>query len=298
MKAKLIRAPDRQERPLPTSAYMEVTPALAQEWLDTAGRNRTVHETWVDRYAHRMERGDWMVTDQGIAFNVEGQLMNGQHRLHAVIRANRPVTMLVTRGLDSRAQLVMDQGVKRQLHEQIAIREGWEVTPMHIAVAKVMIDGIGVDTRNRRLIKADPQLLDRFYLRHHAAIEWTVFQFGRHSSVRGVTIAPVMGPVARAYYHEDHDDLMRFADIVTTGMSEHKNDLSAIALRNWLIAGRERGVSARKSGNRDNAYRKTEIALRAFLSGKQVERLGQMQLDKELWVLPEETKPREVVRAT
>lgn len=295
-KAKLIRVAER--RALPTAEYMEITPDLATEWLSKSGRNRQISELQVERYAEMMARGDWLTTDQGIAFDENGDLINGQHRLNAIVKANRTVTMLVTRDLPNRSQLVMDQGLKRQAHEQISIREGWEVQAIHVAVAKVMIMGIGGPGHLvRRRAKGDIQLLDRFYVHHHEAIEYTVHHFHKNPSIRGVTIAPVMGPVARAYYSEPHEELVRFAEVVTTGMAVHRNDGPAVVLRNWLIAGRERLVSARKSGDRDNVYKKSEIALRAFLDGRPIERLGQMNLNTELWPIPGEEVAKEAVRA-
>jgi hypothetical protein len=282
---RLIKTASRR---LPTSEYVEVTPLLARQWLATAARNRKIHEIWIERYAERMKRGDWMVTDQGIAFNDAEELIDGQHRLHAVVRANRTITMLVTRGLDQRAQLVMDQGIRRQVHEQIALRENWEVAPIHLAIAKAMISGVGgAGDRERQSISSDPQLMERFYKHHHQAIEWTAVQFTHEPFVKGVSIAPVMAPVARAWYAEDHAELMSFCRVVVTGMSEHRNDQAAVALRNWLIAGRERGLSTGTS-KRILIYKKTEIALRAFLKAEQLERIGQRQLDRELWPIPGE----------
>lgn len=298
MRAKLVKSPDRITRPLPTAEYVMTTPDMAREWLATQIRNRPVHDTWVSRYADRMARGDWMATDSGVAFNWDGELMDGQHTLLALIKADRPVLLLVIRGLDPRAQLVMDQGIRRQVHEQIALREGWEVSPMHIAVAKAMVEGVGgPGAEQRRLVCTDAQLMERFYRRHHEAIEWTVAQFSHEPFVRGVTIAPVEAPVARAYYTEPHSQLMEFARIVVTGMSEHRSDQAAVALRNWLIAGRDKHRSQRTSG-RGEVYRKTEIALQHFLKGLQLERLGQKQLAAELWPIPGEDVPREVVKAT
>lgn len=297
-KPKLVVDRNRPPRHLPTSRYVEVTPELAQTWLDRSGRNRPISELQVERYADMMSRGDWMVTDQGIAFDEQGRLINGQHRLNAVIKSGRAIVMLVSEGLSTRSQLVMDQGMRRAPHEQIALREGWQVDAIHVAVAKVMIMGVGgIGHLDRRRAKGDIQLLDRYYVKHHVAIEYAVAAFRRNPSVKGVTLAPVIGPVARAYYHEAHEELVRFAEVVTTGMAVHKNDGPAVVLRNWLITGRERLLSARKSGDRDNVYKKTEIALRAFLDGRQIERLGQMNLAEELWPVPGEPVAREVVRA-
>ena len=40
-----------------------------------------------------------MTTHQGIAFDENGVLQDGQHRLCAIVSANKPVDMMVTSGL-------------------------------------------------------------------------------------------------------------------------------------------------------------------------------------------------------
>lgn len=75
-----------------------ITPAYATEVLETKNpRNRTVSEQTVNIYATDMKKGRWTLTHQGIAFDTDGNLIDGQHRLWAVVFAETPVEMLVTR---------------------------------------------------------------------------------------------------------------------------------------------------------------------------------------------------------
>jgi hypothetical protein len=61
-------------------------------------------------------------------------------------------------------------------------------------------------------------------------------------------------------------------------------------LRNFLIAGREKKLSARAGRDRFTIYRKSEITLKAFLKGDSIVRLGQMSLHQELFPIPEDAK--------
>lgn len=85
----------------PTARVVDVGPQLAREWLArNHPRNRVISAARVADYARHMREGTWPLTHQGIAFNTSDQLIDGQHRLHAVIGAGVVVPMLVTWGLD------------------------------------------------------------------------------------------------------------------------------------------------------------------------------------------------------
>lgn len=275
----------------PKCGYVSITPDMAQAWLDKSAKNRRISERRVGLYAATMRRGDWLLTNQGIAIDEFGMLIDGQHRLRAICAADTPVTMLVIEATPNRSQLVLDQGLKRQPHEQVALREGWEVTPLHMAVAKVMVMGVGgPGAQQARDVCADIMLLDSFYIRHHKAIEFAVAQFAPRMRVKGVVIAPAIAPVARAWYKWDVNLLVRFCEVLATGMADRKGDSPAIVLREWLIAGRDKALSARAGKDRNAIYKKAELALNAFLNGESIQRLGSMQLEKELFPIPGEVK--------
>lgn len=99
------------------SMVMTVTPKLAKEWLDrNVENNRTINHNRVKMYAEDMQAGNWKLTHQGIAFDADGRLIDGQHRLRAVIKAGVAVRMLVMRyryRVAEGALLEMDMGAKR-----------------------------------------------------------------------------------------------------------------------------------------------------------------------------------------
>ena len=61
-----------------------------------------------------MINGDWQLTHQGIAFDTTGRLIDGQHRLHAIIEAGVPVQILVTRGCSASSFSILDRGANRR----------------------------------------------------------------------------------------------------------------------------------------------------------------------------------------
>jgi len=83
---------------LPTQArVVEVTPEMAQDWLDmrNPNNNRNLSRLVAGRYAEAMRRGEWALTHQGIAFDTDGWLLDGQHRLQAVANSGVVVSLWV-----------------------------------------------------------------------------------------------------------------------------------------------------------------------------------------------------------
>jgi hypothetical protein len=98
-----------------TAEVIEVTPKMAKEWLATHENIRPLSEKRVESLAEDMEKGRWKVTHQGICFDEDGKLIDGQHRLHAVVKANVPVRMLVCHSRGVTIHDALDRGTPRRL---------------------------------------------------------------------------------------------------------------------------------------------------------------------------------------
>ncbi len=103
------------------SRVQTITPAKAAEMLAANTINRPLSRQVVRAFADAMARGDWMVTHQGIAFDVNGVLVDGQHRLAAVIEADTPVEMTVFTDVDEGTFDVLDTGKRRNAADVLAI---------------------------------------------------------------------------------------------------------------------------------------------------------------------------------
>ena len=90
---------------------MEITPALAAEFLRHNKSNRPVVKNQVARLARAMQEGSFETLPAGISFDRDGNLIDGQHRLNAVIKSGCTVKMAVTR--NAKSSIYMDRGVRR-----------------------------------------------------------------------------------------------------------------------------------------------------------------------------------------
>lgn len=92
-----------------------VTPKQAAKWLEGHQNIRAINHRQVDAIANDIRNGNWKVTHQGICFDENGKLVDGQHRLHAIVEANQPVRIMVSIVPGITAQDPIDEGRRRSL---------------------------------------------------------------------------------------------------------------------------------------------------------------------------------------
>lgn len=86
-----------------------ITPEMAAEMLThNIENNRKINDDRVRSYADDMKNGKWMVTGQAIQFDENGTLIDGQHRLYAIVKAKTPVRMMVVSNLPTETIKVID----------------------------------------------------------------------------------------------------------------------------------------------------------------------------------------------
>lgn len=106
----------------PSASVVMVDPDTARRWLGRNLSNRNIRNRVVMLYARDMSSGRWHLTGEAIKFAKDGRLLDGQHRLQAVIESGCTVAMFVVRGLDDDSQSVMDTGSKRLTSDQLHLK--------------------------------------------------------------------------------------------------------------------------------------------------------------------------------
>lgn len=99
-----------------------VSPMRALQLLGTnhAGQRRIAVPT-VNKYATDMVEGTWEFAGDPIRLDVDGHLVDGQHRLHGIVESEVGQWMLVISGLPSKTMLALDAGKKRSLANQLSM---------------------------------------------------------------------------------------------------------------------------------------------------------------------------------
>lgn len=126
----------------PTAELEWITPELAEQWLRDNGINRQLIPALATRYAGDIQSGDWHLTGHTVQFAHTGRLLDGQHRLAAIVQSGVAVRNFVVRGLAESAQQYMDQGKARTAGDALALN-GYAHTHVLAAAARL---GVLVDS--------------------------------------------------------------------------------------------------------------------------------------------------------
>ena len=262
----------------PYNVVMDVDQTQAFSWLEGNTHNRPLSQQHVERLARDMAAGRWQLTHQGIAFDSSGLLIDGQHRLWAIIEANANVKLRVFFNEPPENRHVLDTGERRSNLAVLTITEKvGKVDCGLLATLRAMIAGMTSRPKRRSPGEESEQLT-----RHRDALDFAMEHFGR-APTRGLATSEIRAVIARAYYTGDHVRLIHFCDILRSGLSTGKSDHIIVALRDFLVQPRraEKGDAFRRI-----RYAKTEWVLDSFLNGRTPRRL--CSSDCELFPLPEE----------
>lgn len=95
-------------------AIMDITPDGAMSVLEKrSDGNRRIKQRQVSKIRRAIERGEWEENGQTIVLDQYGWLLDGQHRLFAIMEAEQSVRALVVWGVTRAAQHSIDGGTAR-----------------------------------------------------------------------------------------------------------------------------------------------------------------------------------------
>ncbi len=104
-----------------TTKIEKVTPAVAEKYLDSMKTNRKLSSQRVSQLAGQMREGLWIFDGSPLRFNEDGELVDGQHRLWAIIEAEFTAEFLVLRGVERKAMATMDTGKSRSFSDILGL---------------------------------------------------------------------------------------------------------------------------------------------------------------------------------
>jgi len=103
--------------------FVEVTPEIAQSWLDLNTRNRAKRKRNIEKYTSDMIKGFWTINGATIVFSATDILLDGQHRLESIVTSGTSQYLFVFWGVkDLNVQDTIDTGTARALRDQMVIK--------------------------------------------------------------------------------------------------------------------------------------------------------------------------------
>lgn len=266
---------------------MVITHARCCELLaadEAVHHNRRVKQAKVQKYARMMKDGCWLISPDAITIADDGFIANGQHRLLgqriAGVDVEYLVMLNVPRAYALQMQAVTDDGINRTVAESISLRGLTGAKPLHVqTVTRVYL---GLEAAAGPAV--DKQILFDLLEKHWKAIDFAISIALQGRKIPGVTSAPVLAPIARAFYSADKERLKQFGSVLVTGeVEDPKKDQAAVFLLRSLTRGK---LAAQGAVGAIDCYAKTEFALNAFIECERIKRLKPVA--EELYQVPGE----------
>lgn len=100
-----------------------MTPEHAEKLLSGNYNNRSLRHGWANEIAKMIENGEWNLTHQAIAISTTGQLIDGQHRLTAIVKAKKAVPIILAEQCDPASFISIDKGIKRSTADSLGMNK-------------------------------------------------------------------------------------------------------------------------------------------------------------------------------
>lgn len=246
-----------------------VTPELAEEFLGKNTHNRNVRERHVRTLANEMQAGRWKFNGEPIRFGKDGVLLDGQHRLHAVIKSGIPQKMLIVTGIEGEAQHTMDTGSKRSTSDALKLRGEKNTVALAAGIRAVILWEKGVRNFASRSDNSGAvtsgQTIE--YLDSHPEMrEYTTEIVGIKGRINLTSSVLVL--LNKVFSEIDSDDAAQFIHLLATGEGV-KGDPTFELKR---VLDREKYESTGK-----NETWKTAIAIKAWNKWRMGESVGALR---------------------
>ena len=265
----------------PYNRAMEITPSMAERWLEANENNRRINWNHVSQLARDMKAGRFACTHQGIAFNTEGHLIDGQHRLWAIVDAEVPVRMRVFFNEPPDNMVLIDGHSRRTAADRMTMGHTLgSVRVDELATLRAMMGGIAMATAHRT-VHEEMELLEK----HRTAVRFA-HEYLPNCRTAGIVNCMTRAVVARAWYCvSEHWLLSRFCEVFRTGLSSGERERPIVLLRNQLIEIR------RHKATRETRQRQYALTSRALLAYVDDEMLNVLRAPSyELFLLPDEVE--------
>lgn len=240
----------------PFGAVMTITPEMAFYLLSKNLGNRKLRAAKMKQFSSDIRAGRWAFNGEPIIISVDGQLNDGQHRLAAIIDADREVVTSVMFGVDRASRFTLDQGAPRGAGDHLGVMG--VSNPNETAKAARLL--ISYDRHEGSSIKNAHRISATEVVQFARAHDYLAKAVSEMSSVpRQVRPAPLSTLSFWRILVRSNPKAVEFLNSVAGGENVSKGDIAYLA-RLRLLRGDARSDLA-----------KTEIFLRglnAFLRGE------------------------------
>lgn len=214
-----------------------VMPDDALNYLAMNMVNRRISPERVNAYAYSMANGDWQQNGESIKFNKRGELIDGQHRLSAVIKSGKPVTMLIAYDIDDDVNII-DRNRPRSATDVLRISGFTKCVVGNTTVAIVKLYAF---MQEKLKVVSDSYIRD-FVKKNEIYISrvnsLTNSRANQNSGIKLRNASVCLGLLYALNDGVTETELERFIDVLRKGFYKSESETAAIVLRNDIISGK------------------------------------------------------------
>ena len=242
---------------------MQITPELASKWLTKNLVNRDIRRKKVEMFARDICNGKWQMNGEAIVFNENGELIDGQHRLSAVVMAKKSVDMLVVKGIENEVT-IFDRGSNRSTTDIFRLMGYDAKVANNSTVSMVRMHWLFQFSKDT---VSDSEILD--YISRHEENVVKADSIRKRLGASNKYGFKMGAPAILAFFYAyelgyDEKKLDRFVEILIKGTPESKAEFAAVIYRNDLI---QRKITFCYRQDRLQGVYQTEKAIDDFIAG-------------------------------
>jgi hypothetical protein len=198
------------------TTLMQITPEDAARIMEKNTANRPLNMKHVKRLAREIELDRWKVNGATICLNGE-RLIDGQHRLAAVMMAGKSIETLVVEGLDSAVFATIDAGKIRSAGDTLALLGVAHANLVAAAVKVVDLISTGRGRQIGSVIYTNAEM-EELYERHPQ-----IADSARLASKQKLCLPSVIAGLHYLFALRDPEAADKYVHDVTTGanLSDH-----------------------------------------------------------------------------
>lgn len=252
-----------------------ITPERANFLLSNSSLNRKIGPAHVRKLADLMKKGLWIQDAEPLLFDNQDRLIEGHHRLHAVIKSKTTQSFAIMSGFKPDVMAVLDTGKPRTTADTAQLCGLSDATKSHVGCLNHM--SLPKIT-HLHATQIRVELLKKYF----SAIKFACnYRPEKNERIENPLPTPIKALIAKAYYYESPEILTRFMKAYTTGFTDKEEERAAIALLNYV-----KKVDGRTLKENSEIYRVGQHALHLFISRKAIKRLHATNDGEDRYPLP------------
>jgi hypothetical protein len=211
-----------------------ITPEIAEILLKKNTMNRVLREKLIEEYARIMRVGLWKEeTGEAIKIAYDGSILDGQHRLLALIRASISLNFLLITDLEKEVFTVLDTGKARSAGDIFHIAGVVQSKNHAASIVRYLrlksgiksvfpLDGGGRDLMNDKVSKAE---LYSIYIHRKTFWDASILMSDKwYTQFQRVLKLSEINSLYAFFYDINQDDAFKFMDLLCSGVNLDQNN--------------------------------------------------------------------------